>query len=66
MNAASAASSTASNTRSADLVGPEPTVRMVTKIVEIVVGLTFLFGFYALPDTVQCAELKSKNRKEGE
>jgi len=35
----------ASNTCSADLEGPESTVRMVTTIAGIMVGLTFLFGF---------------------
>ncbi len=38
-------SSTSSNTRSAHLAGPDASVRLVTTIVGIVVGLTFLFGF---------------------
>ncbi len=40
-----ATSSTESNTRSAGLVGPDAAVRLVTAIVGIVVGLTFLFAF---------------------
>jgi hypothetical protein len=45
VNPVTATSSAGSNTRSVNLVGPEPTVRLVTTIVGIVVGPTFLFGF---------------------
>ncbi|WP_322755351.1 hypothetical protein [Frankia sp. Cas3] len=45
MSAGSTTSSTESNTRSAHLVVPDAAVRLVTVIVGIVVGLTFLFGF---------------------
>lgn len=45
MSAELATSSTDSNTRSEHLAGPEASVRLVTVMVGIVVGLTFLFGF---------------------
>jgi len=38
-------SSTESNGRSVDLVGPDGSTRLVTGIVGVVVALTFLFGF---------------------
>lgn len=45
MSADLATSSSESNTRSAHLAAPETPVRLVTMMVGIVVGLTFLFGF---------------------
>ncbi len=45
MSVRPATSSTEPNTRSAHLVVPDAPVRLVTVIVGIVVGLTFLFGF---------------------
>lgn len=45
MSAGPATSSQESNTCSAHLAVPEASVRLVTMIVGIVVGLTFLFGF---------------------
>ncbi len=45
MSAGSTTSSTESNARSEHLVVPDAPVRLVTMIVRIVVGLTFLFAF---------------------
>ncbi len=45
MTTTTGTSSNGSNTRSADLVAPDTSARLVTAIVGVVVALTFLFGF---------------------